>query len=154
MALFSGQRFRLILFFAGLAVAGMLSSVILFKVGIIVTAAKKVVRTYKVQGAVRAKMRPLERYGAEYVWMPDGSIVSLEFDPTVGRKLDDEGLRLVSQLDSLQELDLSNTCVTDSGLRSISTLKRLRVLDLSNTAATDQGVRDLQTTLSDCKIKR
>ena len=45
------------------------------------------------------------------------------------------GLRSVSELTMLEDLNLSDTGVTDAGMQALSRMKRLRALNLSYTGA-------------------
>ena len=56
---------------------------------------------------------------------------------------DDRLLEKISDLRSLESLDLGGTKITDAGLRSISKLKKLQKLDLSFTQVGDQGLAHL-----------
>lgn len=68
------------------------------------------------------------------------------------RQFTDEGLRHLSKLASLKELQFYDSDITDAGLVHLESLKELRVLWLSNSQVTDAGVAALQKHLPNCKI--
>jgi internalin A len=64
----------------------------------------------------------------------------------------DAGLKELSALKQLTELDLRKTQVTDEGLKELSALKQLTSVNLYATNVTDEGVAELQRTLPNCRI--
>jgi Leucine-rich repeat (LRR) protein len=60
-----------------------------------------------------------------------------------GSPVDDEGLKTVCQLTSLESLSLAGTQITDEGLPHLQSLVNLRDLTLDNTRITDEGLGGL-----------
>jgi Leucine-rich repeat (LRR) protein len=68
--------------------------------------------------------------------------------------ISDRGLTLISRLDDLTYLAVSQTAVTDTGARQLKTLKKLQTLALIGTKVTAAGVAELQAALPNCQISR
>lgn len=60
-----------------------------------------------------------------------------------GAPVDDEGMKVISQLTQLRSLNLSGTLVTDEGLKHIGTLQNLLYLTLDYTEITEHGLAPL-----------
>jgi hypothetical protein len=60
-----------------------------------------------------------------------------------GAKLADGDLELLTRIQFVTELDLSDTLVTNDGLSHLNKLLYLRAIDLSGTAVTDKGMQSL-----------
>ncbi len=58
-----------------------------------------------------------------------------------GRFTQDDDLRLLREITTLEELDLSNTMITDPGLKVLEDLPRLRTLILDETNVTEKGLK-------------
>ncbi len=70
-------------------------------------------------------------------------------------KLTDEGLKELTALTGLEELDLSFTAVTGDGLMELSALKQLRRLDIIGCdRVTSERVSDLRKALPELKIRQ
>jgi hypothetical protein len=57
----------------------------------------------------------------------------------------DSGVKMLTGLTNLQDLDLNTSRVTDNGLKDLSTLPNLKRLALSGTRITDDGIATLAT---------
>ena len=71
-------------------------------------------------------------------------LVTLDNLNLSGAPITDAGLEYLAHLNSLRQLDLSNTAVGDEGLRHLEMLPRLRYLTLTGTRVTGEGVKRLQ----------
>ena len=60
-----------------------------------------------------------------------------------GSRITERSVRLISELEWLEDLDLDNTGISDQSLRHLSRLKNLRSLGLMNTAISDDGLKHL-----------
>jgi hypothetical protein len=60
-----------------------------------------------------------------------------------GTQVTDVGIRFVSKMKSLTELDLSNTDVGDGAAELLSENKKLCSLELNGTQLTDEGMKHL-----------
>ncbi len=70
-------------------------------------------------------------------------------------QLTEEGLKVLSELKSIEYLDLRETPVTDAALQELSTLKSLkRIMLMDCTRVTDAGVAEFQRSLPLCEITR
>ncbi|MDQ8205705.1 hypothetical protein [Pelagicoccus sp. SDUM812003] len=70
--------------------------------------------------------------------------------------LTDSGVRQLSKLKELQELDLEwSTKLTDEGLLALSKAKKLKYLDISFCEGiTDSGIEKLKSSIPKCEIER
>jgi len=59
--------------------------------------------------------------------------------------LNDEFLKTIARIDTLEAIDLSSSHVTDAGLKTLSTLHNLRSVNLKHTAVTCDGLEPLGT---------
>jgi hypothetical protein len=82
----------------------------------------------------------LERAGATVQADDQGYALSINFERQV---VSSDNLRLLSELERLEELDVRFTPINDTNLRSIAKLKRLRKLNLQGTRITDTGLEFL-----------
>jgi hypothetical protein len=66
----------------------------------------------------------------------------------------DKGLAYLERLVNLQVLNLYGTKVTDSGLKYLRRMSKLKSLDLRNTRVTDEGVKEIRQALPQCIVKK
>lgn len=74
------------------------------------------------------------------LWCIDPKVAVLSY-----REIDDDDVVALSQLQSLEQVELSGTNVTDKGVRALVGLPELRSLDLSFTRITDDVIKALCT---------
>lgn len=67
--------------------------------------------------------------------------------------VDDAGLRHLSELTGLDELDLEGTRITDRGLEHLKCMQNLKRLILVGTGVSENGKESLQMVLPDCDIR-
>jgi hypothetical protein len=83
-------------------------------------------------------------------WVTDAGLKHLTGLPRLrdldlgGTKVTDLGLKCLAGLRQLEKLDLYDTAVTDAGLEHLKGLRQLQELDLSGTAVTDAGLEHLK----------
>lgn len=70
-------------------------------------------------------------------------VAPISLDLSGLKTLDDDGIRQLAALDSLENLNLSGTAITDRALETIATLPNLRSLSLAMTHVTDDGIARL-----------
>jgi len=66
--------------------------------------------------------------------------------------LDDEGLRSLAKIRTLQDLDVAGTKVSDAGLKHLKSLPNLKSLVLSRTLVTEEGYESIQRSLPTCIV--
>lgn len=82
----------------------------------------------------------MERAGATVQADDEGYALSIHFERQV---VSSDNLRLLSEFDRLEELDLRFTPVSNADIQSIAPLKRLKRLNLQGTRITDVGLAAL-----------
>ncbi|MBN2023597.1 MAG: hypothetical protein JW809_12500 [Pirellulales bacterium] len=95
----------------------------------------------RAQWAEEAALAELERFGPVVQNWPYGGI-RLDFSQSATRP-DDAALEIVSRLDRLSRLDLTNCPITDAGLAHLEGLASLEFLALNGTKITDAGLEHL-----------
>ena len=67
-------------------------------------------------------------------------------------QITDTGLKELTKLQKLENLNLGSTKITDEGLKDVAKLQKLKDLHLDNTKVTKAGVAKLQQALPECTI--
>ncbi len=75
--------------------------------------------------------------------LPAGQWKLRTIDLNSNKRVDDEGLKELAGLKSLQSLNLPSTQVTDAGLKSLADLRSLHSFAINGTAVTDAGLKEL-----------
>lgn len=84
-----------------------------------------------------------------------GEVDSLQEGAMMGSsKITDAEMELLTQLNGLKVVDISNTQVTDAGLEHLKGISTLTFVDVSNTQITDAGFEALKAALPDCTVTR
>ena len=76
----------------------------------------------------------------------------VDFVSLYKKKVTDDDMEFVKDLNTLQYLGLAKTKITDSGLEWLAGLKHSRYINLEETRVTDTGVAKLKKALPNCDI--
>jgi hypothetical protein len=106
-------------------------------------------------GSARIRVGSREMTVSDIASIPDERIAVVEarFPPQYIGLEADPILTMFRNLLHLESLDLSGTSVTDDGLRHISNLETLKFLDLSRTRITAAAASQLKFRLQNCRIQ-